>query len=66
MIISTTDLWSKHAEDALSDQHITVTRLRVQDLNSSGGRLGLVQPEGPHAAPAEGQVPAETAPGPCT
>jgi predicted helicase len=35
MIISTTDLWSKHAEDALSDQRIPVTRLRVQDLDES-------------------------------
>jgi predicted helicase len=35
MIVSTTDKWSKHAEDALSDQQIPVTRLRVQDLDES-------------------------------
>ncbi len=35
MIISTTDSWSKHAEAALDDQQIPVTRLRVQDLDDS-------------------------------
>jgi predicted helicase len=35
MIVSTTDRWSKHAEDALNDQHTPVTRLRVQDLADS-------------------------------
>lgn len=35
MIVSTTDKWSKHAEDALSGQQIPVTRLRVQDLDES-------------------------------
>lgn len=29
------DKWSKHAEDALEDQQIPVTRLRVQDLDNS-------------------------------
>lgn len=35
IIVSTTDKWSKHAEDALEHQHIPVTRLRVQDLADS-------------------------------
>jgi predicted helicase len=35
LIVSTTDNWSKHAEDALKNQQIPVTRLRVQDLENS-------------------------------
>lgn len=35
MIVSTTDKWSKHAEEALNNQRIPVTRLRVQDLADS-------------------------------
>ena len=35
VIISTTDKWSKHAEQALDEQQIPVTRLRVQDLANS-------------------------------
>lgn len=35
LIVSTTDKWSKHAEEALADQSIPVTRLRVQDLADS-------------------------------
>jgi predicted helicase len=35
LIVSTTDRWSSHAEEALQDQHIPVTRLRVQDLADS-------------------------------
>ncbi|MGO9862346.1 MAG: DEAD/DEAH box helicase [Terriglobales bacterium] len=35
IIISTTDHWSRHAEDALEQQTIPVTRLRVQDLHES-------------------------------
>lgn len=35
MIVSTTDKWSKHAEDALNNQKTPVTRLRVQDLADS-------------------------------
>ncbi len=35
MVISTTDHWSKNAEDALEGQQIPVSRLRVQDLDSS-------------------------------
>jgi predicted helicase len=35
LIVSTTDKWSKHAEEALADQAIPVTRLRVQDLADS-------------------------------
>lgn len=36
MIVCTTDRWSKHAEEALKDQHPPVARLRVQDLGESG------------------------------
>ncbi|MBU2772450.1 DEAD/DEAH box helicase [Acidithiobacillus ferrooxidans] len=35
LIISTTDKWSQNAEDALQDQQIPVSRLRVQDLDDS-------------------------------
>jgi predicted helicase len=35
MIVSTTDKWSRHAEEALVGQHVPVTRLRVQDLDES-------------------------------
>lgn len=35
MIVSTTDKWSNHAEEALANQHIPVARLRVQDLANS-------------------------------
>ena len=35
MIISTTDKWSTHAEEALVNQRIPVTRLRVEDLANS-------------------------------
>ena len=35
MVVSTTDHWTKHAEDALENQQIPVTRLRVQDLDQS-------------------------------
>ena len=35
MIVSTTDKWSNHAEEALEHQRIPVTRLRVQDLANS-------------------------------
>lgn len=35
LIVSTTDKWTKHAEDALADQTIPVKRLRVQDLADS-------------------------------
>ncbi|WP_139006429.1 DEAD/DEAH box helicase [Arthrobacter crystallopoietes] len=35
MVVSTTDHWSKHAEDALEGQAKPVTRLRLQDLADS-------------------------------
>lgn len=35
IIFTTTDHWSKNAEDALEDQQIPVIRLRVQDLDQS-------------------------------
>lgn len=35
IIVSTTDKWSKHAENALADQTIPCTRLRVEDLAES-------------------------------
>jgi predicted helicase len=48
MIISTTDRWSKHAEEALEGQQLPVTRLRVQDLDDSAidwSEFRLAQPE---------------------
>jgi len=35
MVVSTTDHWTKHAEEALENQQVPVTRLRVQDLDTS-------------------------------
>ncbi|SAK40860.1 helicase domain-containing protein [Caballeronia fortuita] len=35
LIVSTTDKWGKHAEEALENQHVPVSRLRVQDLADS-------------------------------
>lgn len=35
IIVSTTDKWSVHAEEALQNQRIPITRLRVQDLEDS-------------------------------
>ncbi|MGD9639610.1 MAG: DEAD/DEAH box helicase family protein, partial [Alphaproteobacteria bacterium] len=35
IIVSTTDKWSKHAEDAFNNRQINVNRLRVQDLADS-------------------------------
>ena len=35
LIISTTDKWSKHAEEACNNQQVPVSRLRVQDLDQS-------------------------------
>lgn len=48
MIVSTTDNWSKHAEEALRDQSKPVTRLRFQDLADSvvdWSTLNLDQPQ---------------------
>lgn len=48
LIVSTTDKWSAHAEDALRGQQIPVTRLRVQDLDESSvdwSRFSLDTPE---------------------
>lgn len=48
IIISTSDDWSKHAEEALAEQHIPVTRIRVQDLDESGidwSQFDLRQPD---------------------
>lgn len=48
IIISTTDKWSSHAEEALENQQIPVTRLRVQDLEESvvdWGQFSLDYPD---------------------
>lgn len=48
IIISTSDDWSKNAEDALAEQHIPVTRIRVQDLDESGvdwSQFDLARPD---------------------
>lgn len=48
LIVSTTDNWSKNAEEALEDQQIPVTRLRVQDLANSPinwSEFSLSQPQ---------------------
>jgi predicted helicase len=48
LIVSTTDKWSKHAEDALADQHSPCARLRVQDLEDSAvdwSKFSLAKPD---------------------
>lgn len=48
LIVSTTDNWSKNAEEALENQQIPVNRLRVQDLANSPidwGQFSLSQPQ---------------------
>ncbi len=35
MIVSTTDNWSKHAEELLNNQQVPVNRIRAQDLENS-------------------------------
>ena len=48
LIVSTTDNWSRHAEDALKDQQIPVTRLRFQDLDESSvdwSQFSITAPE---------------------
>lgn len=48
LIVSTTDRWSKNAEDALEGQQVPVSRLRVQDLDESGidwSQFSLTKPE---------------------
>ncbi len=47
LIISTTDNWSKHAEDACKNQQIPVSRLRVQDLDESPVDWAAVRPDRP-------------------
>ncbi|MCG2623031.1 DEAD/DEAH box helicase family protein [Arthrobacter sp. I2-34] len=47
MIISTTDNWSKHAEDALRNQSKPVTRLRFQDLENSVVDWSTFDPDQP-------------------
>jgi predicted helicase len=47
-VVSTTDHWSKHAEDALNEQHVPITRLRVQDLDESAvdwSKFSLAKPD---------------------
>ncbi|MDH1274159.1 type ISP restriction/modification enzyme [Stenotrophomonas sp. GD03937] len=48
LIVSTTDKWSKHAEDALDAQQIPCARLRVQDLEDSAvdwSKFSLAKPD---------------------
>src|SRR5487761_2801304 len=48
VIVSTTDRWSRNAEEALEGQQIPVSRLRVQDLDESGidwSQFSLAKPE---------------------
>ena len=47
LIISTTDRWTKHAEDALDNQQIPVTRLRVRDLADSPIDWSVFDPAAP-------------------
>jgi predicted helicase len=48
LIVSTTDKWSKNAEEALEGQQVPVSRIRVQDLDESGvdwSQISLALPE---------------------
>lgn len=47
MIVSTTDLWSKHAEAALLDQSKPIQRIRLQDFAESTIDWSLFNPEQP-------------------
>jgi len=45
IIVSTTDLWSKHAEEALEDQNPPVTRITLSDLEESQIDWSRYQPK---------------------
>lgn len=48
LLVSTTDHWSSHAEEALTEQQIPVARLRVQDLDESAvdwSKFSLARPD---------------------
>lgn len=48
LIVSTTDKWSKHAEDALETQQIPCARMRVADLDDSAvdwSKFSLAKPD---------------------
>ncbi|MGH8256528.1 MAG: DEAD/DEAH box helicase family protein [Steroidobacteraceae bacterium] len=48
IIVSTTDHWSKHAEEALNQQRVPVSRVRLQDLEDSAvdwSRFSLSRPD---------------------
>ncbi|WDJ98481.1 DEAD/DEAH box helicase [Xanthomonas campestris pv. incanae] len=48
IVVSTTDKWSRHADEALADQQLPVTRLRVQDLDESSvdwSKFSLAKPD---------------------
>lgn len=60
MVISTTDRWSKNAEDALEDQQIPVMRLRVQDLDDSPidwSQFSLARPDSMSRRPQKRILP---------
>ena len=48
IVVSTTDNWSKHAEDLLNDERVPCVRIRLQDLESSAvdwGKFSLSRPD---------------------
>lgn len=47
LVVSTTDKWSKHAEDALADQQIPVARIGIADLSESAVDWSAFQPDAP-------------------
>jgi predicted helicase len=65
LVVSTTDKWSNHAEDALSDQQVPVARIGVADLNESAVDWSAFQPKAPSApltlAPKKKLRPHQTA-----
>lgn len=53
LIVSTTDKWSKHAEDACNNQQVPVSRLRLQDLDQSPLDWSTFNPERPQSVKFE-------------
>lgn len=48
IVVSTTDNWSKHAEDLLNDDRVPCVRIRLQDLESSAvdwSKFSLARPD---------------------
>lgn len=47
VIVATTDHWSEHAEDALQDQHVPISKITLHDLENSQIEWSRYQPGKP-------------------